>query len=178
MFAVLSGDVIVEMFSTKPVLHASIQIVDTSGVPGVAVGWTYDGGVFSPPSPPAPPSRSVLTAYANTKQSMLAASGVNVDVGVSGSPEIVFADTNAQGLSNISGALQFVQINPSATINWTGATGSIALNATQVLALATGAFIFVQATYTTLGTVLANITAGTVTTIAQIDAAAWPTNHS
>ena len=35
--------------------------VDITGLPGVGISWLYDGTTFTPPSPPAPVTRFILT---------------------------------------------------------------------------------------------------------------------
>lgn len=117
-----------------------------------------------------------LAAYASVKQATVARGGISVNVAASGSPEMVEIATDPDGCLNLSGAVQLASINPAQTFNWVQASGVVSLNATQILAMGVALGTFVQATYTALGAVLAEIAAATVTTQAQIDAYAWPAN--
>lgn len=59
MFALINpgpAGTVYELFDEKPVLPENMTLVDVSGVPGIAVGWTLsDKGKFAPPPPPAVP---------------------------------------------------------------------------------------------------------------------------
>lgn len=131
----------------------------------------------------AAPTPAELIAYAQAKQASIASGGVSVNVGVFGaSPVMLEAATDTDGKADLSGLLQASSLNPSGTFNWIQGTSPIALTQTQVQTLAVGVYAFVQLTWTVLGEVLAGITAGTITTTAQIDdpttigLPAWPVN--
>lgn len=123
------------------------------------------------------PGVAQLLAYASAKQGEVANGGISVNVAASGQPaQMVKVETDPTGRVDLSGAVQLTGLNPSQTFNWVGASGSITLTAPQVQALGLAAGVFVQSTYTILGAAVTAINAGTITTTAEIDALAWPTN--
>ncbi len=122
------------------------------------------------------PDGALLT-YANAKQWDLAIGGYTITL----SGVVCAFATDPQSLSLITGkAVRLGQPNPPATIEWQFATGSVTLSAADFMLAANAMADFVQATFDTLLTeVLPGLAAGTITTRAQIDAAAWPSNvHS
>ena len=122
--------------------------------------------------PDPAPSKAQLLAYANTKQWALATGGHTVTVG--GSPH-VFA-TDAVSLTMMGGKVaRLAQPSPPASFNWQTPDGAwLTIAAGDFPAVATACADFVQATFDALKTVEAQVAAGTITTLAQIDAYAWP----
>lgn len=122
--------------------------------------------------------KDALVAYAGIKQSSLAMGGYTKNVASSGAPLNVQIDTDTQGQANLMGAVQLAAVNPQQAFNWVQASGIIALNATQILAMGVAVGVFFQNSYTVYGQLLGEIEAGTVTTKDQIDATNWPANAS
>ncbi len=147
-------------------------------VVGVNAGGTIvivDGDpVLTPYAAPAP-TASDLAAYANRKQWEMATGGFSI--AIDGTPRTFATDSTAQGL--ITGkSVRLGQPNPPASIDWQFAdVGFVMISAADFIVAATAIADFVQATFDALKPVLAAIGAGTITTIAEIDAAAWPANH-
>lgn len=142
----------------------------------VQLGWvTVDGGTtFSAPVV-EPPSPAQLATYAEARQAALMVGGFAYDVAPGGeAAEIVRADTDVSGRLNLAGLVTLAQLNPSLTSVWVQAGGGLTLTAAEITALGVAVGTFVVQTYQALAVVLAAIAAGTITTTAQVDAAAWP----
>lgn len=118
------------------------------------------------------PAAADLVAYANQRQMILALSGFTAVI--AGKP-VPFA-TSIDGLTLMNGKVSRLgQPNPPSTVNWqTGPTSFVSIAAADFLAAAIKVSDFVQATFDALPAIFAAITAGTITTHAQIDAAEWP----
>lgn len=144
--------------------------------PQPQLGWTYANGVFAAPAAPAP-TQAQLAAYANAKQWALATGGYTITLTPVGAPAaeaFVFA-TDATSYSLMTGkALRLQQANPPAATNWQFASGFASIATADFIAAAIEVADFMQATWNTLETVLATIAAGTITTMAEVDTAAWP----
>jgi hypothetical protein len=123
-----------------------------------------------------------LAACAQFKQGQIMVGGISVNVGTSTAPQNVQAGTDTTSLILLQGAAAMAQVNSAATFQWVEPTGvSVTLTATQMLAILSAVTTFLQSTFTVLASVLAAITAGTITTKAQVDTppspiAAWPVN--
>ena len=128
--------------------------------------WVAAGGVATPL--PAL-TKSDLATYAKAKQQLVMMAGTLING--------VWVDTSVQGLVLLAGAVQLAQQQPNTNINWISSAGSVSLTPAQVIGLGVAVGNRTQATFTTLGNVIGGITATspTITTPAQIDAAAWPT---
>ncbi len=165
-------------YSIETVLHPDIlpdYIVVPSGVDPVQ-GWSYVDGTFSPP-PPVALSKAQLLQYAFVRQNMIAHGGASVNVGTSSAPLMIACATDVVSLSLLATAVSVAAANPSGITAWVPTSGSpVTLSAAQVEALNTAVAAFIQSTFATLAAVAAAINAGTITTEAQIDAAAWPAN--
>lgn len=112
-------------------------------------------------------------AYANAKQWALAVGGYTITI--SGTPIQFQTDPVSMGL--ITGkAARLAQPNPPASFDWQTPTGFVTIAAADFLAAATAIADFVQSTFTALAVVQAAIASGQITTIAGVDAAAWPSN--
>ena len=104
-----------------------------------------------------------------------------MNVGTASTPDEVNVASDVNGRSLVSGSVQLVGLasssgQPAPSFNWINDGGvQLMLTSAQMMKIGLSLGTFVQATYTALGTVLAAISAGTITTTAQIDAAtAWP----
>jgi len=121
-----------------------------------------------------------LLAYAAKKRNQVASGGITVNVGTVDAPINVEASTDVDALVLLQGAFLVGQANPSQSFQWVQSTGvSVTLTAAQITTMFVAVTAFVQATFVTLGAVLAAINAGTVTTVDQIDgfaSPAWPVN--
>lgn len=109
-----------------------------------------------------------LVAYANAKQWAVATGGRAIVV--NGAP-IAFA-TTMDSMELMSGKVQRLdQPEPPATVNWqTGPTSFTSIDAATFKSIATELAEFFQATFDALPGIFAGISAGTITTKAQIDA--------
>lgn len=118
------------------------------------------------------PVKSSLVEYANIKQWALATGGFTVTI--EGVERTFATDTVSQSL--ITGkALRLQQPNPPVTVGWQfGAASFVSISAANFMSAAILIADFVQATFDTLNGVMAGIANGTITTAAQVDAAAWP----
>jgi hypothetical protein len=127
---------------------------------------------------PAALTEAELSSYASYRQSVAAQGGLTVNVAASGAPaQNVRVNTTQGDLTNYTGLYLLAAGNAAYTTNWVNADGtSLTLTAAQIATVATSASGLVQASFGTLAAVNAAIAAGTVTTLAEIDAAAWPSN--
>lgn len=139
------------------------------------IGSTLDSwaGLPAPPEPAAATmsdeaKKAALLAYASTKHRAVAYNTVTVNG--------VIVSTTADGRVDLAGAVQLAQLVPAHVFDWVCTTGPIQLNASQVIALGVAVGQWVQSVYTVYGGVISGINDGTITTQAQIDAAAWPSN--
>jgi hypothetical protein len=116
-----------------------------------------------------------LVGYAQSIQQKIAAGGITVNVGTSGSPVSVNVATDPASLTLLQGATMMAQANSSASFQWVQSSGvSVTLTATQITALFTAVSAFIQATFTALTVVINGINDGSITTTAQVDSWAWP----
>lgn len=176
IFARIEGDIVVEIvhlpdgISIADAFHPSLVFVACDGT--VTVGMRYADGAFSVVVPP-PPTKVELAAYANAHQWALATGGYTATIG--GEPVVFPTDAVSMGL--ITGkAARLAQPNPPASFEWQTPTGFITIAAADFLTTATAIADFVQATFSALASVLADIGSGAITTFAEVDAAAWPAN--
>jgi hypothetical protein len=115
-----------------------------------------------------------LILYAHTKQKALATGQVTVNAAPSGGPLLVVVSLDPDSKANLTGAYNLAQLDNTTVTQWVNGTTVTSLDAAHILHMAPLVGNFVNATFTTLATVLAGIAADTITTTAQIDAAAWP----
>ena len=126
------------------------------------------------------PSKAQLTTYANAKQAALRDGGITVNVGTASTPDEVDVASDVSGRSLVSGCVQLIGLassngQPAPTFPWINDGGAqLTLTGAQMMTIGLALGNFVQATYAALGTVLAAIANGSITTTAGIDAAAWP----
>lgn len=114
-----------------------------------------------------------LPAYAARKRRAVRDAGCVVTV--AGTPIPVWADADSCGA--ITSLVVAAQLNPSITTGWKGRNGAFyPLDAAKIQALALGMLAFVDACFAKEAELLAGIVGATITSTAQIDAAAWPSN--
>ncbi|WP_036292075.1 hypothetical protein [Methylosinus sp. PW1] len=140
---------------------------------------TYDAatGTTAPYVAPAP-TKDALIAYTDSKRDRVAASGITVNIAAAGQPsQNIKVATQAQNNSDYQGLYLLAAQNSAFTTEWDDAVlGGLTINATQVAIIANAAAAFRQAAFAAGIAVKAQIAAGTITTTAQIDAFAWPSN--
>ena len=133
----------------------------------VARGMLYDGEFHPAPAPEKPRAADVkagLVAYAADKRWQMETGGIIVD----GVP--VATDDRSKVM--IIGARAAAQSDPNWTTVWHGTDGgAYPLNAAAVLAISKAVEAHVNATFATFAAVKADIDAGDITTLAEIDAA-------
>ncbi|WP_286203133.1 DUF4376 domain-containing protein [Rhizobium lusitanum] len=109
-----------------------------------------------------------LYAYAATKRYTIETGGIVIN-GMS-----VMTDRASQSL--ITGAYNYVDANPDITVQFKTTAGFVELTATQVKAVANAVAAHVQASFAAEGAIDQQIIADTITTTAEIEAFAWPSN--
>jgi hypothetical protein len=136
--------------------------------PGVTLGMAYAGGRFSPAPIPPPPGKAELAEIAARLRRRTETGGITAPLGSAS----IAMPSDRETQSQLAGAAAFAQANPGATIQWKLADGSfVALAAAQIVAIAVAVATHVQACFAAEASVAAAIAAGTVTTVAQIEAA-------
>ena len=110
-----------------------------------------------------------LATYANAKQWAKASGGY---VATINGAQVSFA-TSTESLALIAGKVaRLQQTNPPASVQWqTGETMFVTIAVADFIAASIAIADFVQATFDKLATVMAGISAGTITMFSQIDAA-------
>ncbi|WP_158812074.1 hypothetical protein [Beijerinckia sp. L45] len=127
---------------------------------------------------PAPAiSTANLALYAAKVQTAVLAKGQTFNVATSGATAInVLCDATNDTRSDLALLALFGQQNPTGSKSWLDNNGNVtALTGAECVQLATLAGTYIDSVYAAMGTLLSQITAGTVTTTAQIDAYVWPT---
>lgn len=124
--------------------------------------WTASGGAITPYA--APPID--LYAYAAAKRWAVQSGGISVG-GVS-------VDTGDASRSMIADAVAYVQAAGGASIAFKATSGWVTLTSGEVVAIGLAVGAHVQACFAAERAIAAAISAGTVTTTAEIDAWAWP----
>ena len=155
---------------------------EPSSVPSAAALDTNLIAAGLPASGLVPPTQAQLIAYANAKQWALATGGYTTSltpVGGSGPQSITFP-TDDVSLGLINGKVaRFAYANPPTSTDWqTGPATFVDISAADFPIAAAQIADFIQSSFDAVKPILAAIAAGTITTTAQIDAAAWPSNVS
>lgn len=133
------------------------------------VGDMWDGANFI--APPVPPlTIDELMSFAAFKRWKVETGGISI-AGTS-------VRTDEKSQAKITGAIQLLAADPTiASIDWEAQPGVWeALDADTMKAIGIAVGRHVQACFSTLKAVQEAITAGTITTFEQIDAAVWPAN--
>lgn len=171
LFARLDGEIVAEIveiaddLSITDAFHPSLIFVACDET--TAVGMRYADGAFAEVEPD-PPTRAELLAYAAEKRWRIETGGITV-AGAS-------IDTSRDSQAMITGAYAFSQANPEDPIKYKAASGWVTLDAATMAAIATAVGSHVQASFAAEEAVDAAILAGTITTVAGVDAADWPSN--
>lgn len=144
--------------------HPNIVASAHSAPAGVSEGWLFDGKKFTPP--PAPPSPD-LAAYAASKRWAVETGGVLVD------GALVATDDRSKTL--ITGARIKADADPDHVVRWKGADGNfVPISAPQIIALSEAVFSHVDACFAAEADLVAAISSGEITSVAEIDAWPWP----
>lgn len=107
-----------------------------------------------------------LVAHAATKRRELIASGTTLTVGSATVP--TWADSETQAA--LTALVVATTMTPALTTSWRGRDGSFyPLDASGIVALATGVMTFVQTAFGIEAAAVAAINAGTATTVAHVD---------
>lgn len=167
IYARIAAGVVAELFETAgdiaTMFHPSLIWVEAPGT--VKLGDLYDGEAFSTPVAPAP-TKSDLVAYAADKRWQVETGGITVNGAT--------IDTSRESQAMITGAYTYSQAHPSELIRFKAASGWTTLDAPTLAAIATAVGAHVQSCFAVEETVDGAIEAGTIKTIAAIDAADWP----
>jgi hypothetical protein len=128
-----------------------------------------------PPTGLTPPTQAQLLSAANAKLTTLMAVARTYALG--GSPAVSVKSDAMQGTgSDLAGINAWGAANPTATTTWVDDFGvSTMITGAQGVTLAAAVIAYGQSVYDVLGTASSGIAAGTITTVAQINALAWPT---
>ncbi len=134
-----------------------------------ALAGTYGEIAAHVPPPPAPPPGTAdLKAAAAAKRWAVETGGIAV-----GGATI---DTSRESQTMIAGAYAYVQAQPATTVEYKTASGWVTLDAAAMTAIALAVGAHVQACFAAERGVCEAIDAGTITTLAAVDAASWPAN--
>lgn len=123
--------------------------------------------------PPAP-SKAQLVAYADAKRQSIAAGGITVNVGTAANPIECLVSTDAAGIADLQ--LLLAQASATGQTTWYQSNGNLTVTTAQIQAIQSAVATFVASVYRAYSAVAAEISAATITTTAQIDAASWPSN--
>lgn len=128
------------------------------------LAWVGEGHTATPYAPPA----VTLDDYAADKRWAVETGGIVV------AGAHIATDRASQAM--IAGAYAYSQAHPSETISYKAVSGFVTLDAAQIAAIATAVGAHVQACFVAEAAIAAQIVSGEITTPAQIDAWAWPSN--
>ncbi len=129
----------------------------------VGIGFSYADGAFAPPAA-ALLTPAELADYARDKRWRVEIAGIEA-----GGAQIA---TDDRSKTMILGARLAAQADPDWTTIWQSADGAAyPVDAAAIIAISDAVQAHVNATFVALAAVLAGITAGTVTTTAEVDAA-------
>lgn len=155
-----------EAFTLADVNYPSNWIALASNEEIAALGIT---SIEIPPPELPPPTASDLNAYASSKRYAVETGGIVLN----GLP--VWTDRGTQGMiSRVVQLLDRGMLTPP--LNIKTPAGHLSLTAEQIGAIGDAVALHVQAAFDVEATVSGQIANGTITTFAQIDAAAWPSN--
>lgn len=133
---------------------------------GAGIGWTLSGSTLSPPAPVV--VQVNLSTYAAAVRYGKETGGFVYQ----GHP--IATDESSQGKIG-NAALGATVVGASFSTDWKCSDGSfVTLNQAGMMGMATAILGYINACYATEAAIDAAITASTITTAAQIDAAAWP----
>ena len=136
-------------------------------VPGELVAWLKVGNIISPYAPPA---FNPATYAAAKAESMVSAVGTYTISGTA-----IQCDCDQGTIADLLALKSWGSANPTVTSRFVQNNGAVVLlTGNQYVALAVLVGPIRLAIFNTLGTVIQGIMGGTITTQAQVDAAAWP----
>lgn len=138
----------------------------------IVVGMRFVDGEFLPPLDSAPPTdaerKAGLIAYLKDRRWRVENAGIVVD-------GIPIATDDRSKMMLIGSRLAAMAAPETYTTPWAALDGTThQFDAVQMIAVSDAALAHVQACFTLQGALWADISAGTVTSIQEIDAAAWP----
>lgn len=168
-YARIENATVVEIIKTDgdiaEMFHPSLQFVAAGD--DADIGWLLDGGELAPPPPPPAPSVADLLAYAADHRWRVETAGLDVG-GVQ-----VYTDDRSKMM--IMGARIKAGADPDFTTDWKTAAGEfVTIDAATVIAISDAILDHVAACFAAEAGVIADIEAGDITTIKQIDQADWP----
>ena len=121
-----------------------------------------------PPTPSSAQIKAALISYAASKRETVSQGGITVT-----GCEI---DTSTAGQSNLNSLAITAQGNPTQSFTWVQSSGNQTLTSTQIISLQSAMTSFITSAWVAYSAVVSSIKGGSITTNAQIDAYAWPTN--
>jgi hypothetical protein len=139
------------------------------------IGDSYIDGVFTVATPSAP-TKAKLVAYAQGKASAIEAGGITVNISATDTPQNVECATDNPNYLRLMAANSVALANPSVTQVFPFPSGNVTLNATQIELIFAAVTAFYISVVDALAVVCTGISGSTITTIAQIEAASWPSN--
>lgn len=154
--------------------HSDTQLVPASAYgDGVVVMTVPDATILAGEASP-PLTADVLKAAAQAKRKSVIAGGCVV--AVDGLQIPIWADDKT--VATLTALMLRASGNPGIVVqSWKARDGAFfELNATDISALADGLFAFIQAAFDAEGAIVADVDAENITTIDEIEAAAWPSN--
>lgn len=149
--------------SISDAFHPSLIFV--AATEDAAIGMRYVDGAFVAVEPTAPTEADLL-GYAAEKRWRIETGGITV-----AGAEI---DTSRDSQAMITGAYAYSQAHPEGPIKFKAASGWVTFDAATMAAIATAVGAHVQASFAVEEDVDSAISAGTITSFAEIDAAEWP----
>ncbi|HEY0120667.1 MAG TPA: DUF4376 domain-containing protein [Rhizobium sp.] len=174
-FARISDGVVVEVVAIPDGVNladcfqADVAATFVSCASTVQQGYTYSGKKFAAPVAPAVTAADLI-AYAAGKRYAVEIGGYTY------SSHPIATDRDSQSKIT-SVAVAAGTIGSTFSTEWKCSDGSFfTLNHDDAIAMATAVMTFVSACFATEASVAAAITAGTIASIADIDAASWPSS--
>ena len=169
-YALINGTLVVQVVIAPDTYVAPPGLVAVQS-DSANVGDTYAGGGFTPADPVLPAAQlrvlafSIVTILLANSRNYTIGSGVTVKCDAGTATGADLAGLNAWGLTN-----------PTATTMWTDDFGFVTtITGTEAVSLANQVISYGQSVYNTLGTVMNEITAGTISKASQVNAVVWPT---
>lgn len=158
-FALIVDDRVQELFTEEPELHPDLELVEVDDAVLVGFGRQPDGS-WTAPQPPVVD----LLAYAADARWRRETGGILV-----GSVPV---STDDRSKLMITGARVAAAADPDWSTTWSGSDGNIyPLDVAAMVAISDAVQAHVNASFATFATVKVAIEAGTITTMAEIDAA-------
>jgi hypothetical protein len=167
-YARIENDIVVELLTLDDaadittMFHPDLVWMEVTGT-GAQLGWVVSGSTVVPPGAPPPPPKDELAAYSAMRRGGKASGGVTI-AGL-----LFYSDPTAR--NTLANAYDYSVANPGYITNWKLLDGTFAaLNESQLQHAWQEMGTFVQDCFTCESDNLADINAGTMTTLAEIDA--------